>query len=122
MLSHAIPLMERACAPTLPRAARAAAVLRVEASHGSLPVAFHQSLRRQGPRLDPCAVPAGSGEGRLRGRLRLSAAGSAGARLRGTETAGRDRRAACDDAALVARPRRLATALLGTSEILRMDA
>ncbi len=60
-----------------------------EGSRGSLPLSFHPSLRRQGPRLDPRAVPAGSGEGWLRGRLRLSVARSAGARLRGARSSWR---------------------------------
>ena len=108
MLSHAIPSMDSARAPSPPSlTSPGEAGWRVVGPRGSLPLPFHPSPRRQGPRLDPRAVPAGSGEGRLRGRLRLSVARSAGARLRGPEAVVRDRRAACDAAALVADPRRL---------------
>ena len=110
MLSHAIPSTDRACAPPPPsseaRPAKAAFAARRGRARGPFPLPFHPPLRRQGPDLDPGAVPAGSGEGRLRGRLRLSVARHAGARLRRPRAARRDRRAAGDDAALFARARR----------------
>src|SRR5271166_4758863 len=108
MLSHAIPSAGSAHAPTPPSGPRAAgADLRVEGPRGSLPLPFHPPFRRQGPRLDPGAVPPDSGEGRLRGGLRLSVARSAGARLRRLEALGRDRCAARFDAGLVDRAGRV---------------
>src|SRR5271166_3125883 len=110
MLSHAIPSTDRASAPSPPsvEARPAQAHSRVEGPHGgSFSLPFHPSLRRQGADLDSGRVPPGSGEGRLRRRLRLSVAGCAGARLRRARAACRNRRALGDDAALFADSRRL---------------
>src|SRR5271165_5650212 len=110
MLSHAIPSTDRASAPSPPsvEARPAQARSRVEGPRGgSFSLPFHPSLRRQGADLDSGRVPPGSGKGRLCGRLRLSVAGCAGARLRRPRAACGDRRAAGDDAALFADSRRL---------------
>ena len=109
MLSHAIPSTDRACAQSPSVEMRLAnARLRAEGPRGgSISVALHPSLRRQGANLDLVGVPAGAGEGWLRRGLRLSVARRAGARLRRPRAHRRDRRAASDDAALFARPRRV---------------
>src|SRR5208283_3074137 len=108
MLSHAIPSTDRACAPPPESLARPAEEgVGVGGPGGPLPVAFHPSLRRQGSDFNPGVVPAGAGEGRLRGCLRLSVARRAVARLRRAEAPGGDRRALGDAAAVFAGPRRL---------------
>src|SRR5271166_6346289 len=109
MGSHAIPSTDRASAPPPSSPARqAGAASRAEAARGGpFPLPLPPSLRRQGPRLDPGPVPSGSPEGRLRGRLRLSFARRPRPRLRRLQAPGRDRRAASDDAPLLAGARLL---------------
>ena len=112
MGSHAIPRRPvnrpRSCAVAERRDNTVNALLRAEGpSGGSISFPLHPSLRRQGADLDTGAVPPGAGEGWLRRGLRLSVARRAGARLRRPRADRRDRRAASDDAALFAGPRRV---------------
>src|SRR6204780_909768 len=108
MLSHAIPSIDRASAPSPSAAVRLKrACSRAEGlPGGSISFECHPPLRRQGPNLDPGLVPSGADEGRLRGRLRLPVAGRAGAGLRRQRADRGDRFAAADNAALFAGPRR----------------
>src|SRR5580692_8721012 len=107
MLSHAVPSLDCAPAPS-PNAARkrlTRACSRAEGlSGGSIPFELHPPLRRQGEDLDSRLVPSGSGEGRVRRRLRLSVAGRAGTRLRRQRADRGDRRVAANDASLFAVP------------------
>ena len=109
MLSHAIPSTDRADAQS-PSAEMRPADARPRAEGlcgGSISFPLRPSLRRQGANLDSLGVPPGAGQGRFRRCLRLSVARRAGARLRRPRAHRRDRRAASDDAALFARPRRV---------------
>src|SRR6202167_5483359 len=115
MLSHAIPSVDCAPAPSPSAAVRLKrACSRAEGlPGGSISFEFHPPLRRQGADLDPGLVPSGADEGRLRRRLRLSVAGRAGARLRRQRADRGDRFASADNAALFAGPRRLCDCAFG---------
>src|ERR1700728_1031402 len=115
MLSHAIPSIDRASAPSPSATVRLKrACSRAEGlPGGSISFEFHPPLRRQGANLDPGLVPPGADEGRLRGRLRLPVAGRAGARLRRQRADRGDRFASADNAALFAGPRRLCDCAFG---------
>src|ERR1700677_2066998 len=115
MLSHVIPSIDRAPAPSPSAAVRLKrACSRAEGlPGGSISFEFHPPLRRQGADLDPGLIPSGAGEGRLRGRLRLSVARRAGARLRRQRADRRDRFATTDNAALFTGPRRFRGGALG---------
>src|SRR3984957_9763937 len=110
MLSHAVPSLDCASAPSPNVAATRVgrACLRAEGLSGGL-IFFelHPPLRRQGADLDSGLVPSGADEGRVRRRLRLSVPGRTGARLRRQRADRRDRLPASNDAPLFAGPRRL---------------
>src|SRR5580704_5628184 len=110
MLSHAVPSLDCASAPSpnvaVTRLGRAC--LRAEGlSGGSISFELHPPVRRQGADLDSGLVPSGADEGRVRRRLRLSVPGRTGARLRRQRADRRDRLPASNDAPLFAGPRRL---------------
>src|ERR1700733_9355000 len=109
MLSHAVPSLDCAPAPSPKATQRRGRVFsRAEGlSGGSISFELHPPLRRQGADFDPGLVPSGSGEGRVRRRLRLSLIGRPGARLRRQCADRRDRFAASNDAPLFTGPRRL---------------
>src|ERR1700677_1832368 len=115
MLSHAIPSIDCASAPSPSATVRLKrACSRAEGlPGGSISFEFHPPLRRQGANLDPGLVPSGADEGRLRGRLRLPVAGRARARLRRQRADRGDRFASADNAALFAGPRRLCDCAFG---------
>src|SRR5208337_4068297 len=106
MISHIIPLTDREPLPPSPARPGKGSSRAGAAPFGPFPLPLHPPVRRQGPDFDPGHVPPGSGEGRLRGRLRLSVARRSGARLRGPPASGRNRLAHRDDAGVLARQRR----------------
>src|SRR5271165_913244 len=104
MISHIIPLTESTL-QSLVRPDQGSS--RVEAAPlGSFPFPVHPSFRRQGTNFHSGPFPTGPGEGRVRGRLRLSVARRPRSRLRWPPSSGRNRLAACDDAGVFTRKRR----------------
>src|SRR5271155_5815738 len=109
MITQIIPSRDRsfglssASAGVSSRSARSAArAFGMGLSLGPLPLALHQSLRRQGPSFRAGLLPGGADAGRVRRHFHSSFARFAGARLRRESTAERGQYAPGIDAALFA--------------------
>ncbi|THD43155.1 MAG: 16S rRNA (cytosine(1402)-N(4))-methyltransferase RsmH [Bradyrhizobium sp.] len=108
MLAQDIPPNDRRRQSNARRASALAVIIRGPAgagAHGSFPLPFRQSLRRQGADFRAGGVSRRAGEGRFRRHARPSGARCAGARLRRVGATQGDQRAARIAAALFVRAR-----------------